>query len=101
MSDSTLNMRHGEIMNELDEPKRLKKYLLGTLNDDVVQSQIEERLMLDEEFATRIASAEEELVEEFLDGEMSAEESDRFKQFFLAPPERKHQLRLIRDLRRV
>ncbi|HKP69462.1 MAG TPA: CHAT domain-containing protein [Pyrinomonadaceae bacterium] len=88
-------------MNELDEPKLLKKYLLGLLDDEAVQAQIEERLMVDEEFAARVSVVEEDLIEEFLDGEMTADERDRFNRFFLAPPERKRQLRLTRDLRRV
>ena len=88
-------------MDELDEPKLLRKYLLGMLDDEGVQARLEERLMVNEDFAVRIAAAEDELIEEFLDGEMTADESDRFNRFFLAPPERKRQLRLTRDLRRV
>ena len=88
-------------MDELDEPRLLRKYLLGMLEDEVVLARLEERLMVDEEFVVRIAAAEDELIEEFLDGELTAEESDRFNRFFLAPPERKRQLRLTRDLRRV
>src|SRR5687768_3757453 len=94
-------MEQGEIMNELDESGRLKKYLLGTLDDEVVQSRIEERLMVDEEFAAHVGVVEDELIEEFLDGELSVEDSDRFSSFFLAAPERKRQLRLTRDLRQV
>lgn len=88
-------------MDELEEPRRLKDYLLGTLDDEAVQRRIEERLMVDEEFAVRISAAEDELIEQFLDGELSDAEADRFETFFLAPPERRSQFRLTRDLRRV
>lgn len=88
-------------MDELDKPGPLRQYLLGTLGDVSARDRVEERLMDDEDFAARIGAAEDELIEEFLDGEMSAEESDRFSRFFLAPPERKRQLRLTRDLRRI
>jgi CHAT domain-containing protein len=94
-------MGQGEIMDELEQPRRLKDYLLGTLPDEAVQSQIEERLMLDEEFAVRVSAAEDELIEQFLDGELSDTDADRFQKFFLAPPERRSQFRLTRDLRRV
>lgn len=94
-------MKQGEDMNELDDLKLLKKYLLGTLDDETVQTRIEERLMVDDEFAARVSFVEEELIEEFLDGEMTADERDLFNRVFLAPPERMRQLRLTRGLRRV
>jgi len=94
-------MRQGEIMHEPNDPMLLRNYLLGTLDDEIVRARIEERLMVDDEFATSVGVIEEELIEEFLDGEMSPEESDKFNRFFLAPPERMRQLRLTRDLRRV
>jgi CHAT domain-containing protein len=94
-------MGQGEIMDELEQPRRLKDYLLGTLEDEAVQSRIEERLMVDEEFAVRVSAAEDELIEQFLDGELSDADADRFQTFFLAPPERRSQFRLTRDLRRA
>src|SRR4051812_45126538 len=94
-------MRHGENMDELDDSSLLRQYLLGMLDDEVVQGRIEERLMVDDEYTAQINAAEDELIEEFLDGELSADESDRFNRFFLAPPERKRQLRLTRDLRKL
>src|SRR5215207_2018035 len=98
--DSTLNMEQRDAMNEITEPASLRKYLLGALEDDSVRSRIEEKLMVDEEFAAQIEAAEDELIEEFLDGEMDAADSRRFNTFFLAPPERRRQLRLTRGLRR-
>lgn len=94
-------MEQRDIMNELDAPQLLRQYLLGMLDDEIVHQEIEERLMIDDEFAAQVAAAEGELIEEFLDDELSTEESDRFNRFFLAPPERRRQLRLIQKLREV
>jgi len=94
-------MEQVDLMDEFEEHGLLRQYLLGALDDDTVRDRLEERLMVDEDFAVRVGVAEDELIEEFLDGEMSAEESALFSRFFLAPPERKRQLRLTRDLRRI
>lgn len=94
-------MEQGEEMNELDDPTLLRRYLLGTLDDDVVRTRIEERLMVEEEFIAQLGVVEDELIEEFLDDEMSFEDSKTFNRFFLASPERKRHLRLTRNLRSV
>lgn len=94
-------MKHGSEMDGFDNQTLLRQYLLGMLSDESVRDRIEERLMIDDDHAALISAAEDELIEKFLDGELTAEESDRFNRFFLAAPERIRQLRLTRDLRRI
>jgi CHAT domain-containing protein/Tfp pilus assembly protein PilF len=91
-------MRQGANMDQIDDPTLLRRYLLGTL-DEAGRVWIEERLIVDDEYAVRINAAEDELIEQFLDGDMTEEDSELFNRFFLAPPERRRQLRLIRGLR--
>jgi CHAT domain-containing protein len=88
-------------MDELIEPGTLKQYLLGSLGDESARERIEERIMTDEDLAEQVGVAEDELIEEFLDGELTDDESARFTRFFLAPPERRRHFRLTRDLRRI
>ena len=78
----------------------LRDYLLGKLEDDVTRSRIELKILSDDEFAIELGTVENNLVEEFLDGELCAEDSEYFVGYFLRSPERKRQLRLTEDLRR-
>lgn len=81
------------------EQETVRKYLLGNLGDAGELRRIEENILLNDEFAEQISIAEDEMIEEFLDGELSAEESESFRQFFLAVPERRQKLALIESLR--
>lgn len=94
-------MKQGADMDGFEKQEILRRYLLGTLAEESVRAQIEERLIADDEYAASLSAAEDELIEEFLDGELTAEESRQFGNFYLAAPERKRQLRLTRDLRRL
>lgn len=79
----------------------LRKYLLGTLDDDEAARTIEKRLMEDEGFIERLDLAEEHLIEEYLDGSLGEEEAGKFERFFLSHPDRVTRLRLIRNLRMI
>ena len=84
--------------DEIGDPGVLRHYLLGILEDDVVLSRLEMRLLTNDEFADEVTAVEYGLIEEYLDGEMSMEDSSRFEQHFLAAPERKRQLSLTQNL---
>ena len=64
-----------------------KNYFLGSLSDDDA-SEIELRILEDEEFAAEISIAEEDLIEAFLSGELSTEDSTRFRINYLVTDER-------------
>src|SRR5438445_12911130 len=95
-------MRQGETgMNDkFGDQKVLRDYLLGKLKDDATRSRLEMKLLTDDEFSDELTAAENDLVEEFLDGDLNTEDSEYFMRYFLASPERKRQLRLTEDLRR-
>lgn len=81
----------------LDEQRGIREYLLGIL-DEPARIQIEQRLLVDGKFAGEISIAEDELIEQYLDDELSDEERGHFTSHFLAAPERKQDLRLTRYL---
>lgn len=72
----------------------LKNYFLGKLSADDAAT-IEHRILEDDDFATEISMAEESLVEEFLSGELSADETSRFKADYLFSEERIKNLELV------
>lgn len=83
-----------------DVQNAIRQYLLGNLSEKRKMREIEEKLFTDDEFAERLSIAEEELVEEYLDGELTDSEKERFVEFFLAAKENKLKLKLTQNLRK-
>ena len=79
----------------------LRSYLLGLLKDEAVLTRIEEQVITNEQFAEKLNIAESELIEEYLDSSLTTEERERFGQYFLADPERRRELSLIRNIREI
>jgi hypothetical protein len=80
------------------DDKTVRRYLLGHA-DDVEQQRVEEALLLDETGRRQIAIVEDELIEEYLAGELKAAELSAFQDHFLAPKSRRENLRLAESLR--
>ena len=70
-----------------------RKYLLAELSLEQ-QSEIEEQLFLDKEFFQQLQIAEEELIDDYVYGELTANERTRFESSFLSLPERRESLRI-------
>ncbi len=86
--------------NSNEQRNGVRKYLLGNLNDKVKMRQIEEKILLDDSFAEQLSLAEDELVDEYLDGTLTESEREQFLRFVLISPENKEKLRLIQNLRK-
>lgn len=82
-----------------DEPAILKRYLLGELAQES-QQQIEERILSDGKYFTQLESVKDELIEEYLDGELTGSQRKRFEEYFLITAGRRKELRLSRALKR-
>lgn len=82
-----------------DEQALLRRYLLRHL-DEAEQEQIEERLLTDKEFGRRVHFAQDDLIDDYVAGELSAEESESFRKYFLTTPERVRKLRFASALDR-
>src|SRR5262245_33594532 len=77
----------------------MKRYLLGELAEPQ-QQELEEGLMTSNECFHRLLVAEDELVDEYLVGTLSAREQEKFDGYFLCAPQRRRKLRFLRSLRR-
>lgn len=84
----------------LDGRRGIREYLFGILEDPVMKSQMEEKLLADDKLAAEISRVEDQLIEQYLDDELSPAERERFIKHFLVAPERKQQLRLHQNLRK-
>jgi hypothetical protein len=86
-------------MKEANEEEfRLRRYLLGELGGGEQES-IEERFMTDRDFKERVLVIEDELVEDYLSGELSEAEEASFVRHCLSTPEQRRRVRLAGAVR--
>lgn len=83
---------------QAEEKNAVRDYLLGLLRAER-QSSVEERLLTDGAFYEELAIAEDELIDQYLKGELSAPERLSFETHFLLTPERQQKVRFARALR--
>ena len=76
----------------------IRLYLLGEAGD-LQQQQVEELLLVDETVRRQIAMVEDELIEEYLAGELTPGERASFELHFLMPQSRRENLRFSQALR--
>lgn len=75
-----------------------RQFLLGQLSLED-HGRIEELAFTDPETFTFLQAAEDDLIDEFVYDDLSADERDRFEKHFLAQPGRRRDLRIARALR--
>lgn len=97
---SIMEQAKKEVKKDLEEQKAIREYLLGALSNKAEMRRIEKKILLDDDFVEKLSVAEDQLIDEYLDGSLADSEQKSFNQFFLTAPERKEKLRLIRDLRK-
>jgi CHAT domain-containing protein len=74
--------------------------LLGHLVD-ADEAEVELRLLSDAEYAARCEAVEDELIDQYLEGSLTAEERAQFERHFLKAPERKDDLAFAQALRKA
>jgi CHAT domain-containing protein len=81
-----------------DEPDSIRRYLLGSL-DDRDKEEFEQRLFADDEFLEEVLAVEEQLIDDYLTGDLSTDEAAMFEKNFLVTEERRQKTRLGKTLR--
>jgi len=71
----------------------IRNYLLGQLSDED-REEFERRYFSDEELFDELQAAEDDLIDDFLSGNLSQAEVDMFQQNFLVGRKRERQLRV-------
>jgi hypothetical protein len=84
---------------DAQEQATVKIYQLGQLPQNESEL-LEERLLSDNTFYEQLSVVEDELIEQYLDDSLSAEEKAKFETHFLVPKERQEKLRFARLLKR-
>jgi cell division protein FtsB len=75
-----------------NEDDLIRRYLLRELADEEERQRVEKRLMTDDAFFERLKMAEDELVDEYLGGELPQWEREKFELSFLTTPEGRQQV---------
>src|SRR5215212_7896341 len=77
----------------------VRDYLLGRVSDEATLEGLEELLFTDEEFCSRVALAEDELINDYVLGYLNEEDAAAFDAALTSNPERRFKLELTRALR--
>jgi type II secretory pathway pseudopilin PulG len=84
----------------VDNEKLISQYLLGELPEEQ-QVQIEDRAFADKDYLATITAVENDLIDEYVRGEVSATDQQRFESRFLASAERRKRVEFAKALRTV
>lgn len=83
----------------LKSEKIIRDYLLGRVSDETTLEEIEELLFTDEEFCSRVALAEDGIINDFVFGHLDEADAASFRATLATDPERRFKLELTRALR--
>jgi len=83
----------------MNAEKDIHDYLLGTLPADRLE-EIELRILTDDDFHQEIEIAEEELLDDYVQGKLAAQERPFFEKHFLASPLRQQRLKFALALQK-
>jgi len=81
-----------------NEETLIARYLLGELPEEQ-QVEIEDRAFSDKEYLASITAVENDLIDEYVRGELAADDRRRFESRFLASAERRKRVEFARALR--
>ncbi|HSK71023.1 MAG TPA: tetratricopeptide repeat protein, partial [Pyrinomonadaceae bacterium] len=82
-----------------DEEKKLREYVLGEIGDED-RSALEDRLMTDVDYFQKLSIAEEDLIQDYADGNLDAAERAKFEKRFLISEENRQKVKFARALGR-
>lgn len=81
------------LLNE--DKKEIKQYLLGVLSEDA-RERVEKLLLTEESFFEEVLLVEDELIDLYINDDLTNEERKSFERHFLATPERHRKLNFAR-----
>jgi hypothetical protein len=87
------------LKSHAEEQKTIRRYLLGLLPSEDLPP-LEERLLTDAAFYEELLIVEDELIDQYLSGELPESERASFETHFLLAPERQERVRFARTLKK-
>ena len=83
--------------DDVFDDERLMHYLVGSLDDGETE-RFDELSIADESFATRLRAVEDDLVDAYVKGELSADVRDRFESRYLSTQVGRDKIRFAQAL---
>lgn len=83
---------------DIEDDLVIKRYLIGDLQQEE-QLAIEERLFLDGQYFQTLQAIEDDLIDDYLYGELPPDERSKFEKHFLSTPERHEALKIAEALK--
>lgn len=83
----------------LKSDETVREYLLGRVADETVLERIEDQLFTDEEFCSRVALMEDDLINDYVFGRLDDRDTESFRATIAVNPERRFKLELTQALR--
>ena len=83
--------------NDAGDRSRVIRYLLGQVKE-TEKADVEQRGSVDPAYADFCNDVEEELIDAYLQGELSGEDADHFRRYYLISPERQRKVEFTRAL---
>ena len=93
---SQINNEREQACVEASE-REMVKYLLGELSPEL-ERQVETAYFADDQFFDRLQALKEKLIDDYLHGNLSAEDLRSFEQHFLASPAQRERVEFARTL---
>lgn len=84
-------------MTYIPDDRLLTQYLFRSLSEEETE-RLDELSVVDDDFAARLNSVENDLVDAYVRGELPAEEASRFKSAYLSSPRRREKVRFAATL---
>jgi hypothetical protein len=81
------------------EDLRMRQFLLGELGENE-REELEQLVLTEGGTRDKLLMAEDDLIEEYLEGSLLGKERERFLRQFLSIPHQRHKLRIAKSLRR-
>src|SRR5574338_279096 len=89
-----------ENIKNINQEKLISQYLLGELPEEQ-QVEIEDRAFADKDYLACITAVENDLIDEYVRGELSGDDRQRFESRFLASSERRKRVEFAKAFRIV
>src|SRR5690242_1372976 len=84
-------------MQEPQDKVKIRHFLLGDLEEDE-RAQLEELFLTDSDFQEEVLIAENELIDQYLSGELDHADGEKFRQVFESNPTQQRRLRIAQTV---
>ncbi len=83
----------------LPKDETVREYLLGRVSDEATLTALEDRLFADEDFCTSVALAEDDLINDYVLGQLNSTDAESFETTLALDSERRFKVELTRAVR--